>query len=71
MDAETLAKKLERDHVELVASILMLSLPVPFFVLAFYAAHVNGTDIKERQWQRLQTAIPGTGPSPPLTWVAS
>ena len=51
---ETSARRLTRDYFELVASILMLGLPVPFFVLAFYAAHVNGRDVEEDQWQSLE-----------------
>lgn len=55
VDSEASARRLTRDYFELVASILMLVLPVPFFVLAFYAGRVNGRDIEEDQWQRLQT----------------
>ena len=48
------ARTLKRDYLELISSILLLTLPLPFFALAFYSAHMDGKVMKQDQWQSMQ-----------------
>lgn len=71
----TSARALSRDHLELVSSILLLALPLPFFALAFYSAHMDGRIIKQDQWQSLQAymkivSIPHLSQSVPWSLTA-
>jgi hypothetical protein len=48
------ARTLSRDYLELISSILVLALPLPFFALAVYSAHVDGKHMKQDQWLSIQ-----------------
>jgi hypothetical protein len=63
-------RTLRRDYLELISSILVLALPLPFFALAFYSAHMDGKDMKQDQWQSMQAymkvvSIPHLSPNVP------
>ena len=52
--AEIPPRTLRRDYLELISSILILALPLPFFALAVYSAHMDGKKMKQDQWQSMQ-----------------
>jgi hypothetical protein len=54
VDLSIPARILKRHYSELISTILMLILPVPFFALAFYVAYMEGKDIDGPRWQSLQ-----------------
>jgi hypothetical protein len=47
-------RTLKRDYLELSFGVLLLALPLPFFALAIYVAHMNSKDLKHDQWQSMQ-----------------